>query len=92
MNNFNKTKEAPPETSKSHVLAQSAFSDESKRAPEEAIQNRKAAQEAPYEMHVEADRPFYLGEKRIFEGDRQMKKIRLPLRSTLSKEVVDCEK
>ena len=43
-------------------------------------------------MHVEADRPFYLGEKRIFEGERQMKKIRFPLRSILSKEVVDCEK
>ena len=43
-------------------------------------------------MHVEADRPFYLGEKRIFEGERQMKKIRFPLTSILSKEVVDCEK
>ena len=71
MINFNKTKEAPPETSKSHVLAQSAFSDEPKRAPEEAIKNWKGAQEAPYEMHVEADRPFYLGEKRIFEGERK---------------------
>ena len=92
MNNFNKTKEAPPETSKSHVLAQSAFSDEPKRAPKEAIKNWKGAQEAPYEMHVEADRPFYLGEKRIFEGERQMKKIRFPLRSILWKEMIDYEK
>ena len=43
-------------------------------------------------MHVEADRPFYLGEKRIFEGEREMKKIRFPLTSILSKEVVGCEK
>ena len=92
MINFNKTKEAPPETSKSHVLAQSAFSDEPKRAPEEAIKNWKGAQEAPYEMHVEADRPFYLGEKRIFEGEGQMKKIRFPLTSILSKEMIDYEK
>ena len=40
-------------------------------------------------MHVEADRPFYLGEKRIFEGERQMKKIRFPLTTILSNEVVD---
>ena len=43
-------------------------------------------------MHVEADRPFYLGEKRIFEGEREMTKIRFPLTSILSKEMIGYEK